>query len=169
MFFLVLVCFASGLTLSLVWNKSKDKIAENERKAKIDAVKTIFPSGEIREKKTSGGDKYWEILGSGFAFEAKGMGFQDKIVAIVGVDEKGEKIKGTVVLECLDTPGLGGEITKEKFLSQFTGAGAPLTVVKMPAKDSSQIQAVTGATISSKAITKIINERMEEMRKEIAR
>jgi len=165
-FFLVVVCALSGLFLSIVWNGSKDKIAEQERRARIQAVKTIFGTSEITEK-NSGGEKYWEIKDMGFAFEAKGMGFQDEISAMLGVDEHFNKIEGIVILNCRETPGLGDKITKDKFLSQFNDKGTPLSVVKRPPSRPLEIEAVTGATISSKAVCKIINEKIRRMKTKI--
>jgi len=162
-FFLFAVCVVSGFLLSFFYTKSIDKIKENERKAKVEAISEIFGNENVVEKEVSG-KKYWVVGDKGFAFEAKGMGFQDEIIAMIGVT-KDFKIKGIVVLKCLDTPGLGAEVAGENFLSQFKGKSAPFEVVKNIASGPHKIQAVTGATISSKAFVRIVNSAIEEMKK----
>ncbi|MFH1352131.1 MAG: FMN-binding protein [bacterium] len=165
-FFMVVVCAVSGFFLSIVWESSKDKIAKQEKRARMEAVKTIFRTSEIVEKDIAG-EKYWEVKGLGFAFEATGPGFQDEIAAMIGVDGAFKKIEGIVILNCRETPGLGDKITKDKFLSQFRDKGTPLSVVKKPPSLPLEIEAVTGATISSKAVCKIVNEKIREMKSKI--
>jgi len=165
-FFLVIICAGSGFFLSIVWESSKDKITEQEKRARMEAVETIFRTSGITEKEV-GGEKYWEIKDTGFAFEAKVMGFQDEITAMIGVDEDFNKIAGIVILNCRETPGLGDKITKDKFLSQFRGKGTPVSVVKKPPSRPLEIEAVTGATISSKAVCKMVNEKIRQMKLKI--
>lgn len=167
-FFLFGLCFISGLILSFVWEKSAGKITANEKKARIAAVETIFPGEDIRAL-SAGGEQYWKAGGTGYAFEASIMGFQDEIAAVVGVDKNLNKIRGIIILKCLETPGLGGEVTKDRFLKQFRGKNPPFSVVKTPPRGKSDIQAVTGATISSRAVVKMINERLIKMRAVIKR
>jgi electron transport complex protein RnfG len=70
-----------------------------------------------------------------------------------------------IVLEQLETPGLGAEIDGEKFVSQFRGLATrpPISYVKgkAPEKDN-EVQAITGATISSKAVVDIINKTIKQ-------
>jgi electron transport complex protein RnfG len=71
-----------------------------------------------------------------------------------------------MVLESKETPGLGDKIEKdEAFVSQFDGAIAPLLGVKSGAGtgDPSEIDMITGATISSRTIINIINETLERL------
>ncbi|MCD6423598.1 MAG: FMN-binding protein [Elusimicrobia bacterium] len=164
-FFLFAVCVVSGFLLSFFYTKSIDRIKENERKTKIEAIDKIFGNEKVLEKEVSG-KKYWVVGDKGFAFEAKGMGFQDEIIAMIGVTKNFE-IKGIVVLKCLDTPGLGAEVAGDKFLNQFKGKSAPFEVVRNIASGPHKIQAVTGATISSKAFVKMVNSAIKEMKKKI--
>ncbi|MBA3065942.1 FMN-binding protein [bacterium] len=161
--FLLCLCFLSGLILSFVWEKSAGKIAANENRAKMAAVLAIFPGEDITEL-SGGGEQYWRAGAEGYAFESSIMGFQDEIKAVIGVDKNMEEIKGIIILKCLETPGLGGEVTKDKFLKQFLVKNSPFTVVKTAPREKYDIQAVTGATISSRAVVKMINERLARMR-----
>ncbi len=102
----------------------------------------------------------------GIAFEAKGNGFQGKISMMVGIDNQFEKLTGMLVLDQIETPGLGAKIAKDKFQSQFKGLSISpeITYVKnkKPEKPN-EIQAITAATISSKAVVKILNRQIKEI------
>jgi electron transport complex protein RnfG len=76
-------------------------------------------------------------------------GYSGLIKLMVGFDIEG-KIKDIEVLEQKETPGLGTKITTEKFLSQYKGKN-PATWKLMVKKDGGQTDAITGATISSRA------------------
>ena len=81
---------------------------------------------------------------------------------LVSVTSDG-KIIDYNILSANETPGLGDNAAKEPFRSQFTGKQAEaLTVVKDPSKKEN-IQAMTGATISSKAVTLAVKNAVEEV------
>jgi len=98
----------------------------------------------------------------GYAMPAAGPGFQDTIAILYGY-KPGEKIVvGMEVLESRETPGLGDKIYKD---AEFVGGFSALSVepeifaVKKGTKSQpNEIDAITGATISSKAVVRIINE-----------
>ena len=98
----------------------------------------------------------------GYAMPAAGPGFQDTIAILYGY-KPGEKIVvGMEVLESRETPGLGDKIYKD---AEFVGGFSALSIepeifaVKKGTKSQpNEIDAITGATISSKAVVRIINE-----------
>jgi electron transport complex protein RnfG len=102
----------------------------------------------------------------GFALAAERAGFQDKIRIIFGYDRTNRSVLGMKVLESKETPGLGDKIEKDSsFVAQFDGVAVPLVGVK-PRKatgDVHEIDVITGATISSQTIIKIINETLERL------
>lgn len=102
----------------------------------------------------------------GFAMEAEGFGFQDIIGLIFGYDAETGQVLGMKVLRHLETPGLGDKIVKDMaFVGEFDGVDAPILGVK-PDRNTgnpAQVDMITGATISSKAVIKIINERIAEL------
>ena len=59
-----------------------------------------------------------------------------------------------------ETPGLGAKASEDEFKNQFTGKSGELQVVKSGAKDN-QIQAISGAAITSKAVTEGINNALK--------
>ena len=107
----------------------------------------------------------------GVAIEAQGQGFQDVIKVLYGYDPQTQQVVGMRVLESKETPGLGDKIGNDpQFLANFADLDVrladdarallhPLQVVKKGAREEKwQIDAITGATISSKAIGKMMNE-----------
>jgi electron transport complex protein RnfG len=98
----------------------------------------------------------------GYAIPAAGPGFQDTIAILYGYIPGKKQVVGMEVLESRETPGLGDKIYKD---AAFVGGFAALSVepeiiaVKKGTKSSpNEIDAITGATISSKAVVRIINE-----------
>lgn len=101
----------------------------------------------------------------GFAIVAGEAGFQDVIQLIFGYDPKTRQLLGMKVLESKETPGLGDKIEKDQaFVGQFRGAQPPLVGVKKGKRSSPrEVDMITGATISSKAVIRIINKKLERL------
>jgi len=98
----------------------------------------------------------------GYAMPAAGPGFQDTIALLYGY-KPGEKIVvGMEILESRETPGLGDKIYKDaEFVAEFSALSVEpeiLTVKKGTSSQPNEVDAITGATISSKAVVRIINE-----------
>lgn len=106
----------------------------------------------------------------GIAIEANGQGFQDVLNILYGYAPESQAVIGFYVLESRETPGLGDKIEKDpRFLSNFEALDVSLDAsgdkllnsveaVKNGSKTKAwQVDCITGATISSKAIVKIIN------------
>jgi len=105
----------------------------------------------------------------GFAIVGAEPAFQDVVKLIFGYDAQEKRILGMKVLESKETPGLGDKIEKdESFVEQFKGALAPL-VRRKRGEDSGDngIDAITGATISSRAVIRIINHTIERLAPEL--
>lgn len=94
---------------------------------------------------------------NGIAFEIKGPGFWGPITALVALEPDMRKLKGVEILHQEETPGLGGRIAEDEFKDQFKGK---------PVVPEIAIDAITGATMTSKAFKKIINENVKSFRKE---
>ncbi len=98
----------------------------------------------------------------GYAIPAAGPGFQDTIGLLYGYKPDGQLVTGMEILESRETPGLGDKIYKDaEFVANFKALlTAPEIVVVKKGKKSrpNEVDAITGATISSKAVVRIINE-----------
>lgn len=107
----------------------------------------------------------------GYVFKAEGTGFQDRIELLVGIDMALKRFRGIAVLFASETPGFGDAIRDSAiFKCQFVGtpAAEDLYVVKGPDADrpktnDPEIVSITGATITSEAVTTIINRRFDQV------
>jgi Na+-transporting NADH:ubiquinone oxidoreductase subunit C len=107
-----------------------------------------------------------ELLG--YAFETSGRGFWDKVRGYLAVGPDLKKALGIAFFQQNETPGLGAEITKPWFDKQFQGLPLPeepgpdgqLIHLVPPGeeKGKSDVDAVTGATQTSKAVQRFLNE-----------
>ena len=95
----------------------------------------------------------------GWVAKTAGQGYADKIEVLIGFDPGLTTITGLFVLDQKETPGLGNKIVTPEWRNQFIdkSTGTPLKVVKTGAKAADEINAITGATISSRSVTAIIN------------
>ena len=163
---LLVITAVSGGVLGLVYGMTKDAIAEVDMKKNQAAIQAVLPlEGEITYKadtlKTEDG-----IFPCNLAFDANGNfqgaavktsegGFGGKIDMMVGFLADGT-IKGTSVLSHAETPGLGANMTG-KFKDQFVDknpASYKLTVTK----DGGDVDAITAATITSRAFSKAVDK-----------
>jgi electron transport complex protein RnfG len=99
----------------------------------------------------------------GAAVTAQEPGFQEEVLLMIGFEPSSGALIGFKVLDEKETPGLGDKIERDtSFGSQFPGRIAPLKGVRARnATDPSQVQTITGATISSRAVIRIINHAVE--------
>ncbi|MDF2593871.1 MAG: RnfABCDGE type electron transport complex subunit [Clostridia bacterium] len=83
-------------------------------------------------------------------------GYGGPITVLIGLNTEGQ-IKGVKILSHAETPGLGANATADSFLGQFIQKTPPLAVVKSTPKDN-EIEAITGATITSSAVAESVND-----------
>ncbi len=104
---------------------------------------------------------------TGFAVPAEGAGFMDTIKILYGFKPAEEMIVGIAVLESRETPGLGDKIEKDAdFLNSFLDLKVTPEIVavkKGPRVEPNQVDAISGATISSEAVIKILNSSISRL------
>jgi electron transport complex protein RnfG len=101
----------------------------------------------------------------GWVVRGRGAGFADTIELLVGLNLDASVITGVYVLDQKETPGLGCAIATPDFLSNFTDVPArTLQVVKTKKTQPTDIQALSGATVSSDAVTKIVNQTVQQFK-----
>lgn len=136
-------------------NKAMSKLIEadsyNEKTAEIDGEKITYTTAENSDG----------IIGYIFTVDVNGYGGALSVMTAINTD-------GTVAaIEILDasneTPGLGQNVTKQDFYTQYSGVKSGVEVVKdgTGSADNNTVNAVTGATISSKAVTKSVNTALD--------
>ena len=98
----------------------------------------------------------------GYAMPGAGPGFQDTIALLYGYLPRDKQVVGMEILESRETPGLGDKIYKdEEFVAEFSALSVEPEIVavkKGTGAQPNEVDAITGATISSKAVVRIINE-----------
>ena len=179
---LVGVGMLCGLLIAVVFQGTRPIIERNRAAALEQAIFAVLPAAASRATFTLNVDQEliaadvaggrtvhagYDADGSlvGVAIEAAGMGYADTITILYGYSPRREAIIGFRVLTSKETPGLGDKIeTEPGFLDNFVAldvsldaAGAaprnPVKTVKQGQKTEPwQIDGITGATISSKAI-----------------
>jgi Na+-translocating ferredoxin:NAD+ oxidoreductase subunit G len=105
----------------------------------------------------------------GWAIPATASGFVDKIELLVGLSLDGQRMLGLAVLQSKENPGLGERIREEAFRDQFRGlpAAAELVVVKPGQTAPHAVDAITGATISTWAVVRGVQEQLERIRPQL--
>jgi electron transport complex protein RnfG len=119
------------------------------------------PGGAV-ERAFLGFDAAGTVVGA--AVTAGEPGFSDMVSVIFGLDPATGTLLGMTVLAHKETPGLGDKIERPAFLEQFRGVATPLAGVKGTPSAPGEVQTVTGATISSRAVLRIINNATDRWR-----
>ncbi len=154
---------------------------EKNKKAEIEkAIKEVVPGtieskalkDENKFKIFAGYDKDGKLLG--YAVYTVGTGFQDLITVMFGVDKHLEKMYKLEVLEQKETPGLGAKITDEKIFLKFwenKNIRGEIILAKPPKGESelkdNEVNAISGATISSRSVVTIVNKALKRVREEV--
>jgi electron transport complex protein RnfG len=173
--------FTSGLVLVGIFLITQPLIERNRARALEAAIFRVLPGassrqalivreGELTPFEDGGGGLPKEeaiFVGYadggapvGFAIPAEGPGFQDTIKLIYGFDPARQRIVGMEVLESRETPGLGDKIIKDQnFVGTFRDLAITPEVVstKKGRSAENEVDAISGATISSNAVVRIIN------------
>jgi len=146
-----LILIDSGLT--------KESEDTDQKKVKEDEPQKIY----------AGFNKSGEFIG--FAIPGSEPGFQDVIGAIFGYDGASRTVIGFEVLESKETPGLGDKIFKDmEFRANFTSLETVpeiIAVKKGHKKNPNEVEAITGATISSKAVVRLLNKTLQQWQEPI--
>ncbi len=158
---LFLVGITSAFFLSFVYKQTALLISKHREESLEKSLSEVFdePSAQFKEIKT---DTLWKVFKkekqTGIVFRSFKKGYSGIIKPIVGVDSVG-KIIGVKIPkgELSETPGLGMKIAEENFLNQFRNLTADEIFLKKD-KHQGKIDAVTSATISSRAATDAVRE-----------
>ena len=131
-----------------------------------DSLTRTAPAGDLDPTLTAyvGYDAEGRRLG--VAITAAEPGFQELVTLMIGFDPASGTLLGFTVVAQKETPGLGDKIERDSlFTGQFGGRVPPLTGVRGHAGTTpSEVQTITGATISSRAVIRIINHAIERWR-----
>lgn len=188
-----MVSAISGFLVVSAYQLSLPRIEENKRQAIESALYQVVPGAVARrdfvasadgihpvEEGVEGTAVYagYDASGKlkGVALEAAGPGYQDVIRMLYGYDPYCECIRGIKVLRMAETPGIGDRVARDKdFLENFNSLTArvnpagnalenEIVTVKHGTKNQPwQIDAISGATISSTAIGRMLNRSAQQV------
>jgi len=158
---LFVICLAATALLGITNAVTAPKIDELAKQKEIDTRKEVFSQAVDFGEKVSDEfnmvpafDENKNVIGYVVVTSAKGYGGAVEVMTGVTVDGK---VTGISILSHSETPGLGAKSTNDDFRSQFEGLIGGITVSKDQAGDNS-IDAITGATITSRAVVNAVNE-----------
>jgi Na+-transporting NADH:ubiquinone oxidoreductase subunit C len=133
-----------------------------------DQVEETF-ANKVKQRQRNG-TTYYVAEDGNIAFPYSGSGLWGPIEGIVAIQPNFETLEGVTISRQEETPGLGSRITEPQYLAHFEGKrfayGLKLVQPGRSSADN-QIDSITGATMTSEAFVKILNENIEETVPEI--
>ena len=178
---LTLITLIAGGVLGLVYEITKDPIAKQQELAKQEAYKAVFEDADTFDVCVEAEDAELAAYLAGEGFEAQTVneimeakdasgetlgyainlttseGYGGDITFSMGVQADGT-LNGISILTISETAGLGMNATKDEFKGQFKEKQADaFEVTKTGASKENEINAISGATITSNAVTQGVN------------
>ena len=150
--------------LAYVNEITKNPIAEMKVKKEQSAVKAVLPNGAVKVEEKGGFYVGTDAAGKVVGYAAKGMdagGYGGDIVLMVGFRADKKTVECYKTLAAAETPGLGMNLNTPEFSSQFGGKDGSSLSVK---KDGGEIEAITAATITSRAVCKAIADAQKKLK-----
>lgn len=166
---LLAICIIIPLALSVTNKVTAKKIAELENENSKKNMQSLVSADDF-EKCSDGGIEYYTAIKGGetaayiFTESAKGYGGDVSVMTAVKPDGT---VAGVAILDVSnETPGLGQNAAKESFYSQYAGLKKGVSLLKNGAKaENNEVDAVTGATITSTAVTRAVNAALDDFEK----
>lgn len=160
---LFLICLVVTAALALTNNITAKQIAANDQQSKEESMLTVCPGAKtfeevIPDTMYKGLDDSGKTVGYAISTATQGYGGQVKVMT--GIAD-GSIIAVDVFYNNDETPGLGKNTSNESFRDQYKGLSVneDIVVSKDDASGNAQtVDAVTSATISSRAVTKAVND-----------
>ncbi len=167
---LFIICLVSTALLALANDVTAPIIEELAVKTEEESRKKVLSVADSFEVRTADGTNY--VVGFdkdskevGMVFTSTSKSYGGDMIVMTGVDMEG-KITGIELLQINDTPGLGMNAQKPEFRDKFIGMSDEITIKKNSANAANnEIDALSGATISSNAVAEAVNEALDSFAK----
>jgi len=156
--FITVVALISVALVTATDSITRDKIEEQEEQQIQSMLEEMFPSMSEYTFEDDIYTIYSDGAGVGYAFLAVGKGYGGDIKILIGLEDE-TTIKGITIISQSETPGLGSRIAESSFASKFAGLNIGDVALK---QDGGQIDAITGATISSGAVVDAVRTTVME-------
>ena len=163
---LTLITVIAGVLLGAVYEVTKTPIAQSQETAKKEAWQAVFSDVKLDDFKAEDVedmgvnatiDEVCTAGDAGYVITTTDKdGFGGNIQITVGIKKDGT-INGVSILSISETAGLGMKATEPSFYNQYVNKQADKFVVSKDGGDGEQIDALSGATITSRAVTGAVN------------
>ena len=168
---LLVICIVVSGLLALTYVGTYDQIEKQNQNAVQQAIVEVLPGTDTyRESslKVDGGESsYYTCMDSsgmllGYVFQTISKGYGGDIEVMTGITLDGE-VTGVELVSESETAGLGKKANEEDFRDQYKQAVPEngFTVVKGTASNPGEIDAISGATITSDAVTNAVNQAVD--------
>ena len=158
---LLIICLVATTLLAATNSVTAKKIAENQIEKENSSRAIVLPEATEFSDVTTLESGITYCVGTkdskdmGYVFTSGAKGYGGTVSVMIGMDTEGV-ITGIEILSHDETPGLGANSTKPEFKERFIGKSGELTVNKT-SNDGQNVQAITAATITSKAVVSAVN------------
>ena len=166
---LLIICTVVAALLAAVNSYTAPIIAKQKEEKTRLAIEAVLPGGgeEVKFEDDTGMVTALYASDSGWAVQVTANGFGGAIDMMVGIDKAG-KVIGISIISHVETPSLGAVAAEnnaagEAFRSQFAGLSGTLAV----GKDGGAVDAISGATITSRAVVNGVNAALQCVGKEV--
>lgn len=153
---LCIICAIVAMLLGFVNSITEQKIADILQEKTNSAMETVLSADSYDEISYTGDDAQITAMhkagDAGYVVSVTVVGSQGDIDLVIGVDNAGATT-GVSIVDMGETPGLGDKASDESFLEQFIGTAGGISVNK----DGGSIAALTGATVTSRAVVNAVN------------
>ena len=166
---LFLIAAITTALLGFVYRLTLEPIENQHRQTKEITMREIMAGAssfrELEVSKTGSIVRVFEGLNGGntegYIIELSANGYSGTIEMMVGISKAENEITGMRILRHSETPGLGAQAVRAAFYNRYNNRELnPLRVVKA-SPGANEIEALTGATITTRAITEAVNEAIE--------
>lgn len=166
---LLAICIIIPLALSVTNKVTAKKIAELEAANSKKNMQSLIDADNFEECENGEIIYYAAINGgktSAYIFTESSKGYGGDVSVMTAIKPDGT-VAGVAILDVSgETPGLGQNAAKESFFSQYIGLKKGVSVLKNGAKaENNEVDAVTGATITSTAVTRAVNKALDDFEK----
>lgn len=166
---LLAICIIIPLALSVTNKVTVKKIAELEAANSKKNMQSLIDADNFEECE-NGEITYYAAINGGktaaYIFTESSKGYGGDVSVMTAIKPDGT-VAGVAILDVSgETPGLGQNAAKKSFFSQYIGLKNGVSVLKNGAKaENNEVDAVTGATITSTAVTRAVNKALDDFEK----
>lgn len=163
---LLAICIIIPLALSITNKVTVKKIAELEAANSKKNMQSLIDADNFEECENGEITYHAAIKGgetAAYIFTESSKGYGGDVSVMTAIKPDGT-VAGVAILDVSnETPGLGQNAAKESFFSQYVGLKKGVSVLKNGAKaENNEVDAVTGATITSTAVTRAVNAALDD-------